>query len=76
VKLWDDKNLKKEERPHPRCEGRVAMADAIVALTANRAMRGRDGNNHQPERVVFQKAWFDAQSDAVPDGEMKVDLIS
>jgi predicted dehydrogenase len=76
VKLWDDKNVKKEDRPHPRCEGRVAMADAIVALTANQAMRGNASNHHRPERVVFQKAWFDPQSDAVPDAEMKVDLIS
>src|SRR5205085_1778818 len=53
VKLWDDKNVKKEERPWPRCHGKVAMADAIVALTANRAMRGHAGNGFRPERITF-----------------------
>jgi predicted dehydrogenase len=44
----------------PRCPGRAAMADAIVALTANRAMRDR-------VRILFRDEWFDPASDAVPD---------
>jgi predicted dehydrogenase len=67
VKLWEDKNVKKEERPHPRCEGKVAMADAIIALTANCAMRGHQGNNYRPERIVFEKDWFNPKSESVPD---------
>jgi predicted dehydrogenase len=47
----------------PRCHGRAAMADAIVALTANKAMR-----THQ--RIEFQREWFDPASDAVPDEDM------
>lgn len=46
----------------PRCHGKVAMADAIIALTSNIAMR-----KHQ--RIEFQEAWFDPKSDAVPDKE-------
>jgi predicted dehydrogenase len=69
VKLWEDKNVKPAERPHPRCEGVVAMADAIVALTANRAMRTQ-------QRIEFKKEWFEPQSKAVPDGDMKVETVS
>ena len=44
----------------PRCHGEAAMADAIIALTANKAMRLQ-------KRIVFDPAWFDANSSAVPD---------
>jgi hypothetical protein len=44
----------------PRCHGEVAMADAIVALTANKAM-------HSQQRVKFEATWFDSDSDKVPD---------
>ena len=47
IKMWEqgateDKDRPKDAkgRPIPRCHGRVAMADAIIALTANLAMRG------------------------------------
>ena len=44
----------------PRCHGEVAMADAIIALTANLAMA-------EKERIVFQDDWFNADKmDAVP----------
>lgn len=76
VKMWEDKNVKPTERPHPRCEGTVAMADAIIALTANRAMRGHAGNQFQPQRIVFQKDWYDPKSDAVPDADATVKTVS
>ncbi|MBL8823879.1 MAG: Gfo/Idh/MocA family oxidoreductase [Planctomycetia bacterium] len=76
VKMWEDKNVKPAERPHPRCEGTVAMADAIIALTANRAMRGHAGNQFQPLRIVFQKDWYDPKSDAVPDADATVKTVS
>jgi predicted dehydrogenase len=76
LKMWEDKSVKIEERPHPRCEGKVAMADAIVALTANRAMRGHAGNGFRAERIVFEKDWFDPQSKAVPDVEAKGKVTS
>ena len=44
----------------PRCRGEVAMADAIIALTSNIAMR-------QNRRIEFDPKWFDYQSNEVPD---------
>ncbi len=44
----------------PRCHGEVAMADAILALTANMAMAKK-------ERIVFEDAWFDSTSPEVPE---------
>ena len=44
----------------PRCHGEVAMADAIIALTANMAMdRG--------VRIPFEPAWFDPDKPDVPE---------
>jgi predicted dehydrogenase len=43
-----------------RCNGVVAMADAIMALTANRAMARR-------ERIEFKDEWFDPDSPATPE---------
>jgi predicted dehydrogenase len=65
VRMWDaklgyaQKDGKYVQRL-PRCHGEVAMADAIVALTANRAMR-------EKKRIEFAKNWFDASSPEVPD---------
>jgi predicted dehydrogenase len=58
-----DKEEQEKWRLTPRCHGKVAMADAIIALTANRAMRQR-------ERVPFKEAWFDPNSPDVPDKDM------
>ena len=44
----------------PRCHGEVAMADAIIALTANMAMASR-------KRIDFEDAWFDADKPDVPE---------
>jgi predicted dehydrogenase len=46
----------------PRCHGEVAMADAIIALTANLAM-----DRKNPRRIVFDEAWFDPLSEKVPE---------
>ena len=48
-----------------RCNGVVAMADAIMALTANLAME------HQ-KRIVFKPEWFDPASDAAPETDPEV----
>jgi len=48
-----------------RCNGMVAMADAIMALTANLAMQ------HQ-KRIVFKDEWFDPKSDAAPETDEQV----
>lgn len=53
----------------PRCDGRAAMADAIIALTANQAMKHR-------RRIEFQRSWFEVNPDPsrdaheVPDADM------
>jgi predicted dehydrogenase len=64
-------NPSPEERAEfkPKCDGRAAMADAIVALSANQAMK------HQ-RRVEFRDEWFDPASDAVPDADMRETPIS
>lgn len=48
-----------------RCHGVVAMADAIMALTSNLAMKHK-------KRVVFKDEWFDPTSDAVPENDPDV----
>ena len=48
-----------------RCPGTVAMADAIMALTANLAM-------DKQKRIVFKDEWFDPNSDAVPETDEQV----
>jgi predicted dehydrogenase len=54
----------------PRCDGRGAMADAIIALTANQAMK------HQ-RRIEFRDEWFDdvGPSSLVPDDDMRETTI-
>ncbi len=49
-----------DEKLRPRCRGEVALADAVIALTSNLAMR-------QKRRIEFDEAWFDPMNDAVPD---------
>ncbi len=51
---------KDEKHLMPRCRGEVAMADAIVALTANLAMR-------EGRRIEFSPAWFDYTKPDLPD---------
>ena len=65
VKLWSES---KGDRRLPRCHGEVAMADAIVALTANVAMKKR-------QRIEFADEWFDPKSAAVPDGDLKLEMV-
>jgi predicted dehydrogenase len=65
VKLWNDAD--KSHRRMPRCPGRVAMADAIIALTANQAMKIR-------QRIEFADDWFKPESAEVPDKELDDEL--
>ncbi|MFO1091750.1 MAG: Gfo/Idh/MocA family oxidoreductase [Planctomycetaceae bacterium] len=48
-----------------RCNGVVAMADAIMAHTANLAMKHR-------KRIEFKPEWFDPGSDAAPETDPAV----
>ena len=45
----------------PRCHPKVALADAVIALTTNKAAR-------EGQRIEFQEEWFDPDSDATPEG--------
>ena len=50
----------------PRCNGPVALADAVIALTAKQAIKNsqqRGGNGY----IQFQPGWFDAASNEVPE---------
>lgn len=53
-------------RIQPRCNGPVALADAVIALTAKQAI----SNSQKPGGhgfMSFQPEWFDYKSDAVPE---------
>jgi len=65
IKLWGESD--KDKRRLPRCHGRVAMADAIVALTSNISMKRR-------QRIEFAEEWFKAESPDVPDRELDEEL--
>ncbi|MEM7813048.1 MAG: Gfo/Idh/MocA family oxidoreductase, partial [Planctomycetota bacterium] len=46
-----------------RCNGVIAMADAVMALTANLAMKHKT-------RIEFRDEWFDPLSDATPEEDV------
>lgn len=48
-----------------RCNGVVAMADAIMAHTANLAMKHK-------KRIEFKDAWFDPTSDDAPETDPQI----
>lgn len=58
------------ERLQPRCDGRHAMSDAIIALTANKAM-----SDPANKRIVFLDDWFDPARDAVPPVNLQVETL-
>ncbi len=59
---WCIRHPAKENQP--RCGPRVAMADAIIALTTNLAVR-----SGQP--VHFRPEWFEAEKDDTPEKDLK-----
>jgi predicted dehydrogenase len=65
-KAEKEKNAEEQQkwRLTPRCHGKVAMADAIIALTSNLAMKNK-------KRIEFKEEWFDPKSKEVPDPDMK-----
>jgi predicted dehydrogenase len=46
----------------PKCMPEVALADAVIALTSNIAMR-------ENRRIEFNPEWFDKDSDETPEGQ-------
>jgi predicted dehydrogenase len=79
IGAWDAKKAREEyerdggkgktEQRQTRCHGEIAMADAIVALTAIRTFHA--GDNGADRRIVFKDEWFDANNDDVPDDKSK-----
>ncbi len=61
---WCIRNPAPENKP--RCDAKVALGDAVIALTANIAMR-------EGKIIRFRPEWFDPHSDETPEGE-KPDL--
>ncbi len=57
---WCIRNRAPENLPH--CHPKVALGDAVIALTANMAAR-------QGDRIEFKKEWFDIDSDETPEGD-------
>ena len=45
--------------------GMAALADAVIALTSNLAMK-------QKRRIEFDERWFDYSSPETPEGSMAV----
>ena len=54
-------NYHDDKEHQPRCRGEVALADAVIALTTNIAMK-------QNRRIEFDPEWFDYKSDKTPEG--------
>lgn len=50
-----------DPKNQPRCNPKVALGDAVIALVTNIAMR-------ENRRIEFKKEWFDIASDETPEG--------
>ncbi len=61
---WCIRNPAPENQP--RCGPKVALGDAVIALTTNMAAQ-------KGQRIDFHPHWFDPESDETPEGE-KPDL--
>jgi hypothetical protein len=60
VRHGDASNYHTDAEHQPRCRGEVALADAVVALTSNIAMR-------QKRRIDFDPRWFESERPEVPE---------
>ena len=62
IRMRDQGMESDRKKLKPRCDGVAAMADAIIALTANESMK-------KQKRIEFRAEWFDPKSDKVPDAD-------
>ncbi|MEX2188406.1 MAG: Gfo/Idh/MocA family oxidoreductase [Pirellulales bacterium] len=65
VRNLDEAALKEKKwnyEKNPRCHPKVAMADAVIALTSNISIR-------ENRKITFEKEWFDIDSDNTPEGK-------
>jgi predicted dehydrogenase len=69
IRNWSEGMSSDRADLQPRCHGRAAMADAIIALTANQAIKKR-------ERIRFDSKWFDPADESVPDADMREETVS
>jgi len=60
IRNGDASNFHADTDHQPRCRGEVALADAVIALTSNLAMK-------QKRRIDFDPRWFDYESPEVPE---------
>lgn len=58
----------------PRCNGEVGLADAVIALTAKKAIQNSRNPKVGHGHIKFQPEWFDVNSDAVPEAENAEEL--
>ena len=66
IRNFDEKEFKEKKDAYDknvRCHPKVAMADAIIALTTNIAMRTE-------KKVEFNPEWFDIEHDATPEADL------
>jgi predicted dehydrogenase len=66
IRMRDQGMDRDREDLRPRCHGRAAMADAIIALGANRAFQSQ-------HREAFDETWF-ADGAAVPEWDRSIVL--
>jgi predicted dehydrogenase len=60
IRMRDQASERDRQNLQVRCPGPNAMADAIIALTSNHAMR-------RHERIEFKPEWFNPDSSETPD---------
>jgi predicted dehydrogenase len=65
VRHGNASNFHADTDHQPRCRGEVALADAVIALSSNIAMR-------QKRRIEFDPLWFDYSSPETPEGSPSV----
>jgi hypothetical protein len=53
----------------PRCHPKIALGDAVIALTSNIAMR-------ENRRIEFKPEWFEIDSDETPEGVKPSESVS
>jgi predicted dehydrogenase len=65
IRMRDQGMARDREDLTPRCHGRAAMADAIIALASNQAFR-------EQRRLPFVEAWFQGTA-PVPEWDLEIE---
>ncbi len=55
----------------PRCNGEVALGDAVIALTAKIAIKNSQNPSIGHGHIKFQPGWFDVNSDETPESDYR-----